>query len=83
MVYPIRMKKSDAVALWGSHRKIARDLGISRQAVQAWPEELPLFQVDRLIGAAIRTGKLPGEIPAHLQVPHAAPSRGESPITVG
>ena len=53
------MKKSDAIALFGTQTNLARALGISPQAVSQWPHLLTQGQIDRIIGAAIRLGKLP------------------------
>ncbi|MGH8275745.1 MAG: Cro/CI family transcriptional regulator, partial [Steroidobacteraceae bacterium] len=35
------MLKSDVVRFLGSHGKVARLLGCTRQAVQMWPETVP------------------------------------------
>jgi hypothetical protein len=42
------MKKLDAVTRAGSAVNLARILGISRQAVSKWGEEIPPLQVYRL-----------------------------------
>ena len=47
--------KQDAIRIFGGTMKAVGDaLGISRQAVYQWPEELPQDTSDRLVGAAIR-----------------------------
>lgn len=50
------MDKSTAIQIFGSASELARALGITRQAVYQWREHLSQEQVDRVIGAAIRTG---------------------------
>jgi hypothetical protein len=52
------MDKRHVFQTFGGAAELARLLGIRRQAVYAWPDELPQAQVDRLIGLAFRTGKL-------------------------
>jgi len=52
------MDKQIVIALWHNKRRAAKALGITRQAIQNWPDELPLFQRDRVVGAAIRDGKV-------------------------
>jgi DNA-binding transcriptional regulator YdaS (Cro superfamily) len=42
------MKTSQAVKKAGSKYALAAILGISRQAVGQWPDDVPRFQVDRL-----------------------------------
>ena len=61
------MKKQDAIDLFGSGAALARALGVSRQLIWAWPADLDEHQTDRIIGAAIRLGKLPGLIEQGLQ----------------
>jgi DNA-binding transcriptional regulator YdaS (Cro superfamily) len=50
--------KSQAVKLFGSQAAVARALGVSNQAISQWPEQLTQAQQDRLVGAAVRLGKL-------------------------
>ena len=51
------MRKEIAIAMFGrTQSDAARALGISRQAVSQWPEELRPEQVDRVVGAAVRLG---------------------------
>jgi len=50
--------KSQAVKVFGSQAAVARALGVSNQAISQWPEKLTQAQQDRLLGAAIRLGKL-------------------------
>jgi len=51
------MKKSDVIEYFGSAAAIARAVGISRQAVHEWPDELPVpraCQIEILTGGALR-----------------------------
>ena len=52
------MDKQRALDVFGGAAELARLLGIQRQAVSAWPDELPQKTVDRLVGLAWRTDKL-------------------------
>jgi hypothetical protein len=61
------MKKQDAIDLFGSGAALARALGVTRQLIWAWPADLDEHQTDRVIGAAIRLGKLPGLIQAGIE----------------
>lgn len=53
-----RMTKLQAIQLFSSVRELACVLGVTRQAIYKWPDELSQEQVDRVIGAAHRTGRL-------------------------
>lgn len=53
------MTKSDAIAIFGTTvTELARALGITRSAVSQWNDVLRQDQEDRVIGAAVRLGKL-------------------------
>jgi hypothetical protein len=52
------MQKQHAIDVFGSAADLARELGMTRQAVQAWPDPLTQKQIDRLIGLAVRKGKV-------------------------
>jgi hypothetical protein len=52
------MDKKHALDVFGGSTELARELGIQRQAVSAWPDPLPQKTVDRLIGLAFRRGKI-------------------------
>lgn len=52
------MKKSEAIDIFGNVRSLADALGITQQAVYLWPETLRQDQVDRVIGAGLRLGRL-------------------------
>ena len=52
------MNKQHALDVFGGSTELARELGIQRQAVSAWPDPLPQKTVDRLIGLAFRRGKI-------------------------
>jgi len=58
MVELLAMTKSEAIKIFSSVASLAGALGISRQAVYKWPNDLPQEQVDRIVGAAIRTGRI-------------------------
>ena len=47
------MKKSDAIKLFGGSGSLHRALGISRQALWAWPEELDRRRTLLVLGAAL------------------------------
>lgn len=53
------MTKLEAITLFTSVTKLARVLGVTRQAIYKWPDDLSQDQVDRVTGAAYRTGRLP------------------------
>jgi len=51
------MQKKNALELFGGRpTDAANALGISRQAVNNWPPQLPQSISDRVIGAAFRIG---------------------------
>jgi len=50
------MKKTHAIKVFGSQSAIARHCGLTRQAVQKWPAEVPFYWQHYL--AAISDGKL-------------------------
>jgi transcriptional regulator with XRE-family HTH domain len=51
--------KAKAIRLFGgTQAAMARALGVSTQAISQWPETLTQAQRDRLVGAAIRLGKV-------------------------
>ena len=50
------MKKEVLKVLWGSLPKAAKALGITKGAIYQWEEHLPLDKIDRVRGAAMRTG---------------------------
>lgn len=59
------MKKTDAIALAGSPGKLAEILGITRQAVSAWPgEHVPELQLYRLRERKPRWFRKPRAVPA-------------------
>ena len=59
------MTKSEAINLFSSVSELADALDVSRQAIYKWPHgELKQEQVDRIVGAAIRTGRMnPADAP--------------------
>jgi len=50
------MKRQHAFDTFGGPVELARLLGLRRQSVYAWPDELPQRVIDRLIGLAFRRG---------------------------
>jgi hypothetical protein len=52
------MRKKTALDIFGGSEALAAELGITRQAVRQWPDELPDKHRDRLLGLALRKGKL-------------------------
>jgi transposase-like protein len=51
------MTKQQAAAIFESKAGLARALGISRQAINQWPDQLEERQINEVIGAAVRLGK--------------------------
>ena len=55
----IRFTKQQAADIFGgTFAALARALGVSRQAVNAYPDVLTTRQTDSVIGAALRLGKV-------------------------
>ena len=52
----------DAVRLFGSVRAMAAAMDLSTQAIYQWPDVLEQVHRDRVLGAAIRTGKIPAPV---------------------
>lgn len=50
----LAMTKQEAVAIFGTNRKLAEALRISTQAVSQWPEVLSQGIADRVLGAKTR-----------------------------
>lgn len=74
----VRMKKETAISLFGSGAAMGRALGVTRQAIDLWPKELVLWQVDRVIGAAIRLKKITPEKAMELCDERQRDQRGAS-----
>jgi transcriptional regulator with XRE-family HTH domain len=54
------MTKREAIQMFGgTQRKLAAALGVTESAVSQWPSELTVRQVDLVVGAAYRLGRLP------------------------
>ena len=52
----------DAVRIFGSVRAMAAAMDLSTQAIYQWPDVLEQAHKDRVIGAAIRVGRLPAPV---------------------
>lgn len=52
------MNKQDAVKLFGSVKIMAEVLDLTPNAIYMWPDQLQQCHIDRVVGAAIRTGRL-------------------------
>lgn len=52
------MTKQQAISIWGTMTAMAPVLGITRQAITAWPDVLDQWRIDLVVGAAIRDGKI-------------------------
>jgi DNA-binding phage protein len=52
------MKKAHVIEVFGGVMSLARQLGISRQAIYYWPETLTPPMQNRVIALAWKTGKL-------------------------
>ena len=48
LVYDADMKKRTAIKKAGSAYRLSKMLGISRQAVSKWPDDVPLLRVYQL-----------------------------------
>lgn len=70
-----RMLKAKAIELLGgSTATAAKEVGVSYQAVDKWPEELPPRIEDRVLAALARKRmpELMGEVPAATAQPQGA-----------
>lgn len=54
------MTKNEAIELCGADNAtdLARLMGITRQAIGQWPNELPQRYADRIVGLAVRLGRI-------------------------
>lgn len=53
------MTKTDAIAMFGNNASaLARAVGLSRSRISQWPDDLTQQQEDRVLGAALRLGKI-------------------------
>lgn len=69
------MTKNDAAQIFGkSHADLARALGMTRGGISQWPDELTPVQTDRVLGAALRLGRV---VPQHL-LPEIRAQRAEA-----
>ena len=53
------MTKTQVIRAFGTTRKTAEALGLTTQAVYAWPETLPQSLEDKIVGAMHRLGIKP------------------------
>jgi len=58
------MLKSDAIRLFGGAQQVANALGLNRSRISQWPEKLPTRDADRVLGAALRLGRIKPAITA-------------------
>lgn len=66
------MFKTEAIELLGGSAASAADLmGVTYQAVNKWPYQLPLRISDRVLGVCVRKGL---DIPSHFIEPKHTPS---------
>jgi hypothetical protein len=75
------MRKSEAIHLLGGTSQTAADaIGVTRQAVEKWPDELPPRIEDRVVAAIARK-----HLPACLisNPPQAAPTEDHRKVDVG
>lgn len=52
------MKKSTVIRVFGSASRLADAIGVSKQAISLWPDELTTRQTNEVVGAMLRAGKL-------------------------
>jgi len=51
------MTKTEAIALFGTLRATAEAMGLSTQAVYAWPDPLTKELQDKVLATLLRTGR--------------------------
>lgn len=71
------MRKAKALELLGGTAMAAKEIGVSYQAVDKWPEELPSRIADRVLAVLARK-HLPADVLAQLNEPGTA----EPPATM-
>lgn len=52
------MRKREAIELFETGAGLARAVGLTRGRISQWPDELTQKQVDLVVGAALRLGKI-------------------------
>lgn len=51
------MKKTEAVKIFGETQvELGRAVNLSRARICQWPDRLEQYQIDRVLGAAVRLG---------------------------
>lgn len=53
----LKMKKQDVINFFGSQKETAVALGITRQAVNQWPELLPKSTKLKVLGTIVLSGR--------------------------
>ena len=61
------MKKIDAINLFGSQSNLAKAIGIERQNITVWPDDLTHRQMLYVIGAGLFAGKRVAELKAIMR----------------
>jgi hypothetical protein len=51
--------KTQAAAIFGNYARLGKALGVTRGAINQWPEKLNTRQQNEVMGAAIRAGLMP------------------------
>ncbi len=62
------MKKSEAIAYFGSQSLLADAIGVSQAAISKWPDEVPelrAYQIERLTNGELKAPSLPRPLPNH------------------
>jgi DNA-binding transcriptional regulator YdaS (Cro superfamily) len=60
------MKKEDAIAYFGSSSELAKKLGIAKQAISQWGEDVPqlrAFEIERITNSALKADFIPFKQP--------------------
>ncbi len=56
------MKKADAIAYFGTSSELAKRLGIAKQAISQWGEDVPklrAFEIERITNGALKADFTP------------------------
>lgn len=52
------MKKQEAIQIFKNSRGLAKAVGVTPQYISRWPSQLTQRQIDWVVGAAYRLGKI-------------------------